>query len=153
MQIAVLEGLSQRYRPLEPACTSGNCQYPDIVTLGVFSECEDITQQTKQSCVSIPIRLEIEPLNTMPLNCAYITENGLQFVAQAAATKYDELSDSTSFSRVSWTSITDIPDVPPILGIREPLVSFAAKYPHNTVYTAKDLTVPEEKPMMSHCAV
>lgn len=88
-QMALLEPLSKKYRPLEPACTSGNCQYPNIVTLGVCSECEGITQQTKQSCVFDPDRKEHGKFDTMPTNCTYTIESGFQFVPQMQLHDYD----------------------------------------------------------------
>ena len=51
LQVAIMGGLTQTSTPLEPDCSSGTRDYPDFVSLGVCSSCEDITEAAAQSCV------------------------------------------------------------------------------------------------------
>lgn len=50
-QVAIMSGLSQTSSPLDPECSSGTCEYPNFVSLGVCSQCKDITQTAQQHCV------------------------------------------------------------------------------------------------------
>lgn len=75
MQMAIWEGLSQKYKPLKPACTSGNCQYTGIVTLGICSKYENIT---KQRYIPKPDWVSYE-FNDMLMNCTYTIKSEFQF--------------------------------------------------------------------------
>lgn len=63
MNAAILNGLAETHTPLEPHCTSGNCRYPDFVTFGFCSQCQDITNQTNQA------------VNRMPKSCKCMERN------------------------------------------------------------------------------
>lgn len=50
MQLAILNGLAQTYKPLGPVCPTKDCEYPDFVTFGTCSTCEDVTAASTQMC-------------------------------------------------------------------------------------------------------
>jgi hypothetical protein len=78
MQLDILSGVSQTYSHLAPVCSTGTCEYDDFVTLGVCTECEDITAKTSQNCV-----LEASGLSDgfpVAANYTYTSPSGAEFV-------------------------------------------------------------------------
>ncbi|KAJ6012452.1 hypothetical protein N7522_002807, partial [Penicillium canescens] len=102
MQLAILGGVSQTYSHLAPVCSTGTCEYDDFVTLGVCTECEDITAKTSQNCVSeAPSLSDGFPIAA---NCTYTSPSGAKFVPSTL--RSGSLNKSQfSVTRQPWTSI------------------------------------------------
>lgn len=47
---SIMSGLSQTNAPLEPQFDASSCEFSEFVTLGLCSECEDVTARTNQRC-------------------------------------------------------------------------------------------------------
>jgi len=54
MNTAILNGIVQTNQHLEPQCLPGNYQYPDFVTLGFCSRCQDIASRLVNAVRLIP---------------------------------------------------------------------------------------------------
>lgn len=52
MAAAVMTGVYGFQSPVQFECTSNNCTFPDFTSLGVCSECEDVTESTVENCTS-----------------------------------------------------------------------------------------------------
>ncbi|KAE8454223.1 hypothetical protein EG329_005148 [Mollisiaceae sp. DMI_Dod_QoI] len=52
MAAAVMTGVYGFQTPVQFQCTSSNCTFPDFTSLGVCSECTDVTASTIQTCNS-----------------------------------------------------------------------------------------------------
>jgi hypothetical protein len=52
MAAAVMTGVYGFQTPAQFECTSNNCTFPDFTSLGVCSECEDVTASTVETCNS-----------------------------------------------------------------------------------------------------
>ncbi|KAI9929323.1 hypothetical protein ASPWEDRAFT_28805 [Aspergillus wentii DTO 134E9] len=162
MQTAILSGLAQINRPLEPGCSSSHCEYPDFATLGVCSHCDDVTEGTIQTCQPYARNssgafafgvLDKKNAST-PANCSYTTPSGFTFMPETFDTSFlpPFTHPSVEITRQPWTSITTSK------GHQQDdsglLVSFfTAKYSHKIVYTPDNATAVEEKPTMTECSV
>lgn len=163
MHIAILNGLSETNRPLEPACTSEDCRYPDFVSLGICSRCENITSQVNQTCVPIPGFVQPQSIffayQDTPVNCTYTTPHGLQYVPRNVLSALDDGrgNGSIMLSRDKWTVVSESGTYSgEIFGISRPIVSaLEVKYAYagDLIYTPNNATEPEQKPQMVECAV
>lgn len=52
MAAAVMTGIYGFQNPVQFKCTSNDCTFPDFTSLGVCSECEDVTASTVETCNS-----------------------------------------------------------------------------------------------------
>jgi hypothetical protein len=52
MAASVITGVYGFQTPIQFNCTSNNCTFPDFTSLGVCSECEDVTASTVETCNS-----------------------------------------------------------------------------------------------------
>ncbi|KAI1658412.1 hypothetical protein F4813DRAFT_395758 [Daldinia decipiens] len=50
MQAAIIKAVSEQPQPPAAACSTGNCTWPPITTLGVCADCTDVTRQVNISC-------------------------------------------------------------------------------------------------------
>ncbi|ODM20211.1 hypothetical protein SI65_03264 [Aspergillus cristatus] len=169
MNAAILNGLAETHTPLEPQCTSGNCQYPDFVTFGFCSQCQDITNQTNQSCKPDPQIMQVygkkfgwsDVILKAPENCTYTLPDGYEFLARRQDAIYNYTvweqglhnTPILSTKRVKWFAISRGDS--PAVGIQQPLVSFiSSRYTDEVnIYTRDNYTVPEKMPTISMCAV
>lgn len=153
MQTAILNGLSQMNNHLEPVCTSGNCKYPDFVSLGFCSQCQDVTDQTAQACTPFPANSSASPTAASPIyselpgNCTYTTPGGIRIIPDASSTfGYGSFigSDGSAqpgvkLTRDPWTSVARSygwGDPRTVAGIHDAIVFFgAAKYSMEVHYT------------------
>lgn len=169
MQMAIFSGLAQTNAPLDPVCTSADCEYDEFVTLGVCAECENVTNLTHQSCVpetnfnkTAGSHLWMEKT---PTNCTYTSPSGHQLspkVFEIAGWQilddgnddnYDN-DDSFIVIRQPWTSsINTKPQSAPNFVPAKLASFFGAKYDFGQVYDPKNCTIPEEKPTLMECCV
>ncbi|USP76811.1 hypothetical protein yc1106_04085 [Curvularia clavata] len=54
MQGAILNGLYNLSAPIQVECLTGNCEWDDITTLAVASECKNVTSSTAITCDTSP---------------------------------------------------------------------------------------------------
>lgn len=54
MQGAILNGLYNLSAPIQVECQTGNCEWDDITTLAVASECKNVTSSTDITCNNTP---------------------------------------------------------------------------------------------------
>ncbi|KAJ5647730.1 hypothetical protein N7490_004102 [Penicillium lividum] len=149
---AILSGLSQTSSPLEPICSTGDCDYPNFVSLGICSKCEDVTTKTTQVCEmtstmpgsKTPLSFE-KPL---PLDCTYTLPSGYKIRPQVFLESQSQGEPGTTFSREPWTSISTSDAYAP------PMVSFiSARYDQSLVYTLQNASTWERKPILTECAI
>ncbi|KAI1078724.1 hypothetical protein F5B20DRAFT_201562 [Whalleya microplaca] len=50
MQAAVIRAVSEHSNSPAATCSTGNCTWPQVTTLGICAQCTDITQQVNTSC-------------------------------------------------------------------------------------------------------
>lgn len=158
MQIAIINGLSQTNSPLEPACSSHSCKYPDFVSLGVCSRCEIVTSQVIQTCETTP-RWESGMggpptlLNHVPINCSYTSPNGLQYVTGEFEGSVQSDPGRVELSRNKWSCVPSN-DNDEIFGIKDPIASLLGiRYTQNSIYTPENITEPEPMPEITECGV
>lgn len=157
MQVAIFSGLSQTNNRLEPICSSGSCDYDDFITLGICSECEDVTAKATQTCVPSAPRSNGnigDEWASTPTNCTYTAPSGFNLTPGIMWNTMDtsKVVKWISMPRQPWTSIitSDTSDD----GTPKPIVSFfAAKYEQDLIYYHHNITVPEQKPTMTECSV
>ncbi|KAJ5579600.1 uncharacterized protein N7459_005585 [Penicillium hispanicum] len=157
LQVAIMSGLSQTSSPLDPECPSGTCEYPDFVSLGVCSLCEDITQTAQQHCVVDRSANTTGPewSSEAPRNCTYTTSSGSSITpsvigAYARGTTSDEI---ITFHRQPWTSIVTSKDSVGNETSQQIISFFSVKYDQSVVYTKQNVTLPEARPTMTQCSV
>lgn len=168
MMAALLSGVALTSSPLEPKCTSGHCQYPEFVTLGLCSRCQDITSQTNQSCdVDAQIMKVYSKLGWSdvllhaPENCTYTLPDGYQISSIRQDVHYNYTvwemglhnTPILSTQRVKW--FAESRGSLPTAGIEKPLMSFISSRYSNpvNVYTRENYTEHEKKPTISTCAI
>lgn len=166
MQNAIMSGLFQANTPLEPVRLTGNCDYPDFVSLGFCSRCQDVTGQTRQNCEAYssnsgsPMADDNDPtFNAIPINCTYTTPSGIT-VSPAVALYGSSTGIWADLRRDPWTSVAVQPDLHPnqsvstVAEISRPIVGFAAtKYSERIYYTKENITAVEKKPNLTECAL
>ncbi|OJJ80738.1 DUF3176 domain-containing protein [Aspergillus glaucus CBS 516.65] len=170
MNAAILNGLAQTNEPLDPQCSSGNCQYPDFVTLGFCSRCQDITSQTNQTCKVDPSISKVQSkfgwsdlILHVPENCTYTLPDGYEILAQTMEVNYNYTvwkmglhnTPVLSTKRQKWMSFIRGNGRAPALGIQQPVLSFiSSRYANEiNVYTRDNYTTPEKKPDISMCTI
>lgn len=171
MQIAIVRGLSGLYNHLDPVCSSGTCDYPDFVSLGICSSCEDVTSQSHQACV-VPTG-DTEKLSP-PTNCTYTSPNGFNITPDVAATLSTFHGSQggpggpgrplylieAEVSWDPWTSIvtSNTSYAGTIGGMTSeapgPIVSFfGAKSVGSTTWVTDNVTATGPKPTLTECSV
>lgn len=159
---SVMSGLMQIHSPLEPQCNSTSCEFPEFVTLGMCSRCEDATAQTNQKC-EVPefspyLDTVDEGLTKAPINCSYATPNGFSF-------EFEELdsagigADNVGYRMNHWSlrpryndPALELPS--PMFDIQTPISSFiAVNYSMELTYTVSNGTLPPPRPSVTECTV
>ncbi|CAG8124349.1 unnamed protein product [Penicillium salamii] len=119
---SVLSGMSAAYTPVEPHCSTGDCEYPDFITLGVCSKCEDITTSSVENCSALSKTwsgwkdwkdgsyLDNGKIpEHIPLNCTYTSPNGVKIVPEIDywhfPVSYETGERYMVFFRTTWTSL------------------------------------------------
>ncbi|KAJ5735627.1 uncharacterized protein N7483_000752 [Penicillium malachiteum] len=105
---AVVSGIAQTNSALEPRCTSGDCRFPEFVTLGVCSTCDDMTAQAVQTChVPTDNPYASGPFNVTPLSCTYSFPSGLNLSIPWAAAAQNGMfnNESATFGMMYWDII------------------------------------------------
>ncbi|PLB40847.1 DUF3176 domain-containing protein [Aspergillus candidus] len=165
---AIMSGLMQTHRPLEPQCNALSCDFPEFVALGMCSKCEDVTARTDQKCQvenDVPVweGVPIHPaLIQVPTNCSYRSPSNFSFDFQLSErieyeTIGDVVSDPHKINNVTFFanhwSLRPRADYP-ILGIQDPIVSLIEiDYVDPVRYTVSNATAPPTKPVVTECAV
>lgn len=168
MQLAVLNGLAQKGTALDPKCPSSRCEYPEFATLGICSTCQDVTEESNQTCVSVPESAlsyhgPVMPegaLADAPVNCTYSSPNGLK-INPLPTSFAIQGKDSYKVSRVPWNSVTSTSLFTQLIEEKDGnatdiLQMLAAQYPERenyVIYTPENSTKPEKKPSLSQCSV
>lgn len=157
MMTSILSGLAQTTQPLEPHCPSSSCSYPDFVTLGICSRCEDVTSQTAQTCQPEPNATwftgESPIYKKISANCTYESPNGFELnipfdEAVGMFTNYPRQTYDINY----WTSLPRTNSS--VFNIEDPIVSFlTANYSLSLVYTPENVTSPPPKPSFQECTV
>lgn len=158
---AILSGLSQSSSPLEPICLTGDCDYPDFTSLGICSNCEDVTTKATQVCemMTIDHALSIGPgwdipaldlfPKSMPLDCTYTSPSGFKIKPQLFH-EFSPGDNDIHFYRQPWTSISKLQANFSV----EPMISFlSAKYEQDLYYTLQNATTWEQKPILTECSI
>ncbi|KAJ5766583.1 uncharacterized protein N7511_004199 [Penicillium nucicola] len=142
--MAILSGLFQTNTPLEPVCSTGDCQYSDFASLGICSHCEDVTMSATQVCeVSHQFGS-----TTFPTTCTYTFPNGYKIKPEVLGT-YSAGHSLWGIDRQPWTSVVTSYD-----SALTPLVSFfSAKYSQPLVYSSHNTTAWEQKPTLTDCSI
>jgi hypothetical protein len=78
VQLAIVKGLFQEGGGAQPLCPSGNCTFPDFVTMGFCSQCEDVSSQVNQSCSRFGSSISMSRPNISD-GCLYQAPRGFQF--------------------------------------------------------------------------
>ncbi|OQE02684.1 hypothetical protein PENVUL_c039G00158 [Penicillium vulpinum] len=116
---SVLSGISAAYTPVEPHCSTGDCEYPDFITLGICSKCEDVTSSSVQNCSALSKTWsgweergylgDNQIPEKIPLNCTYTTPNGVRIVPGILywnfPWSYEDNRTYMNFYRATWTSV------------------------------------------------
>ncbi|CAI7581216.1 unnamed protein product [Penicillium manginii] len=162
MQAAIFNGLSQSNdSPLNPICPSGDCEYDDFVTLGVCSQCKDVTNEANQSCTPSTDQHKLytqEWMAQIPLDCKYTTSSGASITPGiwvddarwVSQDNYSAFAIPNLWSAVSLANGSTIEE-----GDRAQIVSFlSARYEGGlTTWTSKNSTTAENKPTLTECSV
>ncbi|PKY08257.1 hypothetical protein P168DRAFT_308339 [Aspergillus campestris IBT 28561] len=164
---AIISGLMQTQRPLEPQCNALSCDFPEFVALGMCSKCEDVTARTDQKCqveddLAFWEGIPVHPaLREAPTNCSYRTPSNFSFdfkhpqsIAYGTIGVDSDLhkSNNVTFNMNHW-SLRPRADYP-ILGIQAPIVSLIeVDYIDPVRYIVSNATAPPTKPVITECAV
>ncbi|KAL3492056.1 hypothetical protein BJX62DRAFT_236690 [Aspergillus germanicus] len=149
---SILAGLTQAHSPTEPQCTTNNCTYPGFVTLGICTQCEDVTSQATRSCATEDLdwwQTWGEPYKKLPIDCTY-TWSSLQLDIPAAQLYFwsngvtvnvnDYLVTNRSYSSV--------------FGIQSPVLSFLeARSTIMTSYSPENASSPLPMPNLTACTI
>jgi hypothetical protein len=157
MQIAVLSGLFQTNAALDPHCDSDyHCEYPEFVTLGICSKCEDVTEETIQTCKTSPETAAINYLGSgwdnMRTNCTYQSPSG--FDVDLADVTLSMNNGRTLTYLQAKSSIVPNTTITSAVGIESPLIAILSLIDNNkTYYSHQNHTKPPNKPDITECAV
>jgi hypothetical protein len=157
MQIAVLSGLFQTNAALDPHCDSDyHCEYPEFVTLGICSKCEDVTRETNQTCKTSPETAAINYLGSgwdnMRTNCTYQSPSG--FDVDLADVTLSMNNGRTLTYLQAKSSIVPNTTITSAVGIESPLISILSLIDNSkTYYSHQNHTKPPNKPNITECAV
>ncbi|CAI7592927.1 unnamed protein product [Penicillium pancosmium] len=155
---SILSGLSQTNTPLEPQCDASSCKFSEFVTLGLCSECEDVTARTNQRCKaqedSLLWKSQPPIFKKIPITCSYQSPNNFSFDVElldgVGVLQY--LNGEMTFDVNYWISRPR--EDGPIFGIQSPLLSFVtANYSVLLNYTPSNVTVLPPKPSVTECAI
>lgn len=153
---AIMAGLSLANTALQPQCSSGSCSYPNFVSLGICSHCEDITEQTVQECEGNA--LEWQGMAWVPsnagINCIYTSPYGFNFSLALNDLIYANIGEQNAsiFPVRYWSSISRGSDR--TFDIDFPIVSFLAiSQELSIVYTPDNATVAPPKPSLGECTM
>lgn len=161
MQMAILNGLGYPNYPSEPVCTTANCEYPDFISMGVCSRCENVTAKANQDCEpaeNLYQNKKMVDYRDTPVNCTMTSPSGLQLRSDVDVYGFvnpDSDDPIMSYSFVPWTSVaTAYNEDRPMLGIQSPIASFfTARNSGYVYYTHENNTTPPPRPNMTECAV
>lgn len=150
MQIAILQGLTQTSDPLEPRCSSPRCRFNAFATLGICSDCVDVTNTSIQTCKPFEKGTEYDvlenlgPFASISVNCSYTGPSGLSLSPTLGTIR----SNGSSFehSRPSWTSVTSREH-----HSERPISIFAAQYSGEMFYSLDNKSMPENRPRLTEC--
>lgn len=159
---AIIGGILQTHRPLEPRCNAGSCDFPGFPSLGICSKCEDVTSQTKQTCRKVGPAYwgdDIHPaFKEITINCTYQAPNNLSFDFESFPQFSYGLesdpykNDHLTFRIGRWSLRARAGE--PILDIQAPIVSlFEVDYTNPVFYNVSNVTAPPTKPLVNECAV
>ena len=157
MQIAILSGLFQTNAALDPHCDSDyHCEYPEFITLGICSKCEDVTQETIQICKTSPQTASINYLGSgwdnMRTNCTYQSPSG--FEVNLADVTLGMNSGRTLTYLQARPSIVPNATLTSAMGIESPLISILSLIDNDkTYYSHQNHTEPPNKPDVTECVV
>ena len=156
----IISGLLQTHSPLEPQCNASSCKFPEFVTLGMCSKCEDVTSRTNQKC-QVPEHSDFwdvahPAFRETPTNCSYQSPNNFSFDFDGFRSMeygFENITyDNVTFHMLHWSSHPRASD--PIFDIQTPIVSiFEIDYTNPVIYTLSNATAPPVKPIVTECAV
>ncbi|KAJ5933900.1 hypothetical protein N7454_006229 [Penicillium verhagenii] len=174
LQLAIVTGLFQNENiETKPLCSSGNCTYPDFVTLGFCSHCENVTSRVNQSCPTPDEFLQSIGVE-VSLDCSYEAPNGFHYDSNStngsggitiSKSHVWEISRKTSTWNpilVSpWNSTSYIPssntnwfEAESMFGIESILLKFfVANYTRPTYWSHGDGLRSEVPPEMTECVL
>ncbi|PLN80464.1 hypothetical protein BDW42DRAFT_170896 [Aspergillus taichungensis] len=168
---AIISGLMQTHRPLEPKCNALSCDFPEFIAMGMCSKCEDVTARTDQKCQVEEDtsfwdsdRGPIHPaLEKIPTNCSYQTPSNFSFefphpqsmsIGPYYGIKSEDWrkNDNVTMYPNHW-SLRPRANVP-ILDIQAPIVSLVeVDYLNPIHYIVSNATAPPTKPSVTECAI
>ncbi|KAE8141619.1 hypothetical protein BDV38DRAFT_296282 [Aspergillus pseudotamarii] len=150
MLSSMISGLAQTNSPLAPQCSSGICKFPEFITIGVCSYCEDITSKVNQICHQSEFLQDGEEsaVQQPHVSCIYKPPSGLEIATDATGLTKEQDSNEVSLNHwgtypQSRTSMT---------GVQKPIFSFVAANQSTRVwYVPENVTLPPPKPLFTDC--
>ncbi|THC93339.1 hypothetical protein EYZ11_007195 [Aspergillus tanneri] len=156
MLSAIMAGLGGINRPLVPQCPAVNCTYPDFASLGVCSNCEDITKNAVQTCRPITdknssiwkdVTIYGDRYRSTPFNCTYSFPNGFSFFPPITYLASPSI-DTVEVARQTF-NLLSVGD-----HSTRDLVSFlSARFSRKLIYTSHNASAVDDIPTMTNCTV
>ncbi|KAJ5930872.1 hypothetical protein N7466_006365 [Penicillium verhagenii] len=158
---AITRGLSIPDTGLQAQCTLETCSYPGFVSLGICSQCEDVTERTTQECVGMVVPSATGPI--VDMNCTYTAP--YEYIIPLSL--HDLLTgDTMYYGGVNMISLElmssytrdlsyDLDqDTYKIFDIETPIASFISATQSVFVnYTTQNTTAPPPKPLFTECVM
>ncbi|KAJ5202284.1 hypothetical protein N7449_004363 [Penicillium cf. viridicatum] len=156
--VSMMSGLLGTYSSPGAFYFTNHLVFPELVTLGMCSKCEDVTARTKQKCHAPEISLFLdtiaEPLRKIPTNCSYQTPNNFTFdFEEFDFTRHSD--DTVIFGINHWSLRPRVMDLAldiriPTFDIQTPVASFIAiNYTTTVTYAISNATAPPTKAIES----
>ncbi|KAJ5701683.1 hypothetical protein N7488_009231 [Penicillium malachiteum] len=133
MTMAILAGLAGTSTALESVCSTGDCEYPDFISLGICSYCEDVTSKSTQFC-TVSTKEKIGN-TSLPVDCSCTSPSGM--------TLEPELGGASGGSPLAMD-----------INVLYSVSFYAAKYENPVIfYTTQNTTKWEKKPVLTECSI
>lgn len=160
MQTAMLTGLAGVSDPLRPTCSTPRCEFPDFSTLGMCGSCQDVTNQTVQTCQPLSLSKfnwkdilvgeeeEYKNFSSVPANCTYLTPGGFQATPEIVDL---DRPYNTDYAVIQFQPLTSvISDT----YRRDTFFAFSTfKYVEHLVYSPKNISAIGRKSQINECSL
>lgn len=144
---SIMSGLARTNPPLEPECSSGICEFSDFITLGVCSQCIDVTAKANQSCDKSATLSDTGAFSQIPAHCTYDLPNDVKIVIDPDGYIYGD-----NIRYIYWRTFpqknTSVP------GIEDPIFAFVAANRSVELFRpSENITIRPPKPSFTDCAL
>ncbi|BCR95402.1 DUF3176 domain-containing protein [Aspergillus luchuensis] len=153
---AIISGLGGQSTGLEPFCSTGDCEYPDFISLGICSSCSDVTAASTQLCTLAPYSVvniadhSVIFNHSVAINCIYTSPTNHTIAPQIWPATMSGGETEINVYRQPWTStVTSSEHATPHIS------SFlSARYANpKLTYTTQNTTAWEAKPTLTECTL